>query len=518
MSFSILIAIAIFVGIISYYLWIWSFWIRKGVKGPRGLPFLGVIHKFTNYENPGALKFSEWTKKYGPVYGITEGVEKTLVISDPEFVHEVFVKQFDNFYGRKLTAIQGDPNKNKRVPLVAAQGHRWKRLRTLASPTFSNKSLRKIMGTVEESVTELVRSLEKASAEGKTLDMLEYYQEFTMDIIGKMAMGQEKSLMFRNPMLDKVKTIFKEGRNNVFMISGIFPFVGIALRNIFAKFPSLQMATDIQSILEKALNKRLEQREADEKAGIEPSGEPQDFIDLFLDARSTVDFFEGEAEQDFAKSEVLKVDKHLTFDEIIGQLFVFLLAGYDTTALSLSYSSYLLATHPEIQKKLQEEVDRECPDPEVTFDQLSKLKYLECVVKEALRLYPLASLVHNRKCLKTTNVLGMEIEAGTNINVDTWSLHHDPKVWGDDVNEFKPERWESGDELFFAKGGYLPFGMGPRICIGMRLAMMEMKMLLTNILKNYTFETTPETVIPLKLVGTATIAPSSVLLKLKSRF
>lgn len=127
----------------------------------------------------------------------------------------------------------------------------------------------------------------------------------------------------------------------------------------------------------------------------------------------------------------------------------------------------------------------------------------------------------------------MEIEAGTNINVDTWSLHHDPKVWGDDVNEFKPERlvlfdnylfhqmfyrWESGDELFFAKGGYLPFGMGPRICIGMRLAMMEMKMLLTNILKNYTFETTPETVIPLKLVGTATIAPSSVLLKLKSRF
>lgn len=97
-----------------------------------------------------------------------------MVISDPEFVHEVFVKQFDNFYGRKLTAIQGDPNKNKRVPLVAAQGHRWKRLRTLASPTFSNKSLRKIMGTVEESVTELVRSLEKASAEGKTLDMLEY--------------------------------------------------------------------------------------------------------------------------------------------------------------------------------------------------------------------------------------------------------------------------------------------------------------------------------------------------------
>lgn len=112
-------------------------------------------------------------QEYGPMYGFTDGVEKTLVVSDPEFVHEVFVKQFDNFYARKQNPLQGDPDKDPRIHLVTSQGHRWKRLRTLASPTFSNKSLRKIFSTVEESVAEMMRHLEKGTAGGKTIDILE---------------------------------------------------------------------------------------------------------------------------------------------------------------------------------------------------------------------------------------------------------------------------------------------------------------------------------------------------------
>ncbi|KAF1764836.1 hypothetical protein GCK72_004786 [Caenorhabditis remanei] len=517
MSFSLLLITTFFIGFLSYYVWMWTYWMRKGVKGPRGYPFSGVTHLFRNYEYPAVRVWRDWTKEYGPVYGITEGVQKTLVVSDPEFVNEVFVKQFDNFYGRKLNPLQGDPNKNKRVHVFASQGHRWKRLRTLSSPTFSNKSLRNIMKTVEESVVELMRHLETGSAGGKVLNMLDYYQEFTLDVIGKIAMGQTDSMMFRNPMLPKVKSIFMEGRNYLFLTTGVFPFLAPLFRYVFSRFPTIQPAFDIMNIIEKAVKTRVDQREADEKSGIEVSGEPQDFIDLFLDSRANVEFFEEEAKDEFAKVQITKVDKHLTFDEIIGQLFVFLIAGYDTTALSLSYSTFLLATHPEIQKKLQEEVDRECPDPEVSFDQLAKLKYMECVVKETLRFYPLASVVHNRKCMKTTTVCGMEIEEGTNVQVDTWTLHNDPKIWGDDVAEFKPERWESGDEQFFQKGGYLPFGLGPRICIGMRLALMEEKMLLAHILRKYTFETTATTEIPLKLVGRSTTAPRSVNLKLRPR-
>lgn len=81
-------------------------------------------------------------QKFGKIYGFTEGTLKTLVISDPELVHEVFVTQYDNFYGRKRNPIQGDSEKEKRTNLFAAQGFRWKRLRAISSPTFSNSSLR----------------------------------------------------------------------------------------------------------------------------------------------------------------------------------------------------------------------------------------------------------------------------------------------------------------------------------------------------------------------------------------
>ena len=91
-------------------------------------------------------------------------------------------------------------------------------------------------------------------------------------------------------------------------------------------------------------------------------------------------------------SQCFQSNRQLTTSEIVGQCIVFLIAGYDTTALSLSYSTFLLATHPEIQSKLQEEVDRECTNPEISFDQLSKLKYMDCVIKETLRLYPLGTL------------------------------------------------------------------------------------------------------------------------------
>lgn len=95
-----------------------------------------------DHENPPFLQLKKWTSQYGKVYGITEGLLRTLVISDTNLIHEVFVKQYDNFYGRNLNPIQGDPNREKRVTLFSAQGHRWKRLRTIANPTFSSNNLR----------------------------------------------------------------------------------------------------------------------------------------------------------------------------------------------------------------------------------------------------------------------------------------------------------------------------------------------------------------------------------------
>ncbi|KAF1764841.1 hypothetical protein GCK72_004791 [Caenorhabditis remanei] len=507
---------AILLGIFTYSVWVWSYFIRKGIKGPRGFPGIGMLIQTIDHENPPFLKYREWTKQYGPVWGFTEGPQQTMVISEPEMVNEIFNKQFDNFYGRKLRPIIGDPEKDKRVNLFAAQGKRWKRLRAMSSPSFSNNSLRKVKTTVQECGTEILWNIEKKVASGEDIDMLLFYQEYTLGVISRIALGQSESKMFQNPLLPKVKAIFN-GSFHLFLLTGVFPPLAALIRKMSKSLPAdFVPAFKIFDLIETAVEARIAQREADAKNGIEP-GEPQDFIDLFLDARSDVDFF-GEKNDDFSKSVAMKVNRELTFDEIVGQCFVFLAAGFDTTALSLSYATYLLATHPEIQKKLQEEVDRECPDPEINFDQLSKLRYMECVMKEALRLYPLGVTANTRKCMRETTIDGVTFEEGMNIQVDTWTLHHNPRVWGEDVEDFKPERWEnSASEHLEHNGSYIPFGSGPRQCIGMRLAQMEQKILLAQILKEYSFRTTKNTQIPLKLVGKLTLSPESVIVKLEPR-
>ncbi|ULU03595.1 hypothetical protein L3Y34_016818 [Caenorhabditis briggsae] len=509
--------IIVFVAVFSYYLWQWTYWVRRGVPGPLGYPVIGSFLNSLDHSFPGPLQVKEWTKKYGSTFGFTEGLMKTLVISDPELVDEVFVKQYDNFYGRKRNPISGDSEKEKRTNIFSAQGFRWKRLRTISSPTFSNNNLRKLNLTVEECALEIIKHTEEKTAGGAQIDMLRFYQEFTLDVIGRISMGQSESLMFNNPIFPIVRKLF-QGSGYYFrlmLIGGVLPpFLVEIVRQIVRR---LKMGTfgKINGITLEAVQKRIKQREEDEKAGVEP-GEPEDFIDLFLDAKAgDVEHFE-EDNGDFKKS-TSYTNRQLTTDEIVGQCTVFLIAGFDTTALSLSYSTYLLATHPEVQKKLQEEVDRKCPGSGITFDQLSKLKYLECVMKETLRLYPLGTFANSRKCMRTTKLGDMEVEAGTMVQVDTWTLQTNSKIWGEDAGEFKPERWENGDEQFIQKGAYIPFGLGPRQCIGMRLAYMEEKMLLAHILRRYTFQTGTKTEIPLMLIGTTTTQPASVWMHLTPR-
>ncbi|CAI2326799.1 unnamed protein product [Caenorhabditis sp. 36 PRJEB53466] len=509
--------ITFLIGILSYFLWHWTYWMRRGIRGPRGYPVIGLANTMFSSDSPPFLRLKEWGNVYGPIFGITEGFNKSLVISDPDLVHEVFVKQYDNFYGRKLNAIHGDPEKDKRVTLFAAQGYRWKRLRTIASPTFSNGNLRKLKDTVEDCAIELLRHIEEQTAGGQQIDMLTFYQEFTLDVIGRISMGQTDSQMFKNPMLPHVRAIFGESRKGMFMMGAVAPTFTRLFRWTVQKFNLMSNnnpSAHILTVVSEAVEKRIRRRSEDVASGVDV-GEPEDFIDLFLDARAENEQDLNGNGGDFSRSHS-KVSKQLTSEEIVAQCFVFLVAGFDTTALSLAFTTYLLALNPQVMAKLQEEVDRECPDPEITFDQLAKLKYMEMVIKETLRLYPLAAPANSRRCMKDTIAGEYRIEAGTYVIVNTWAVQTDPSIWGADAESFRPERWEGSTEQH-KSGGYIPFGLGPRQCIGMRLAYMEEKLLLAHLLRKYTFQPGARTRIPLKLVGRATTQPDSVWMHLRPR-
>ncbi|CAB3404526.1 unnamed protein product [Caenorhabditis bovis] len=467
MALLFLLAITASIGVITYYLFAWTYWYRRGIPGPLGLPFLGCLPQMFNKVSPAILKIQKWTKKYGRVYGFTEGPSRTLVISDPELANEVFVKQFDNFNARKLNAFQGDPDDEPQTHLFEA------------------------------------RVLER------------FYQEYTMELICRVAIGQIESKMFNNPLIENIHKLFSS--QIPFIFCGTFPhlanFARIACL-VFRKQFGLESFFEITNLSTKAINDRIDSRKENEQNGIKYEG-PNDFIDLFLDAKVDENLWKNETGSTFSSKNSTKIEKKLSIDEIVAQCVLFLTAGFDTTSTSLSFVTYFIAKHQDVQEKLFNEIAENCPNMEFSFDNLAKLKYMECVIDETLRLYPFATAAYSRKCTNSTKIGNIDIEEGTNILVDVITMHTDEDIWGPDAKQFNPERFENRKDI--PRGAYIPFGAGPRICVGMRLSILEQKLLLAAILNRYKIKLCEETEDPIVLEGSFTAKPRTMVVKLEKR-
>jgi cytochrome P450 len=203
-------------------------------------------------------------------------------------------------------------------------------------------------------------------------------------------------------------------------------------------------------------------------------------------------------------------------------LFYFVvIAGYETTSTALSYVTYVLAIHPEEQQKLQEHIDThfdgETEHDMPSYDAISNMDYLDMFVRETLRMYPIAPIVVNRQSTEEFNIEGIgKIPAGTRIAVDMYSLHFDPDLWGPvDPHTFYPERFATKRHPM----AWIPFGAGPRNCVGMRFALIELKMALVRLLKTYSIidcgEKTHKSFEQLK--ENFVIAPREVTIRLQRR-
>lgn len=161
-----------------------------------------------------------------------------------------------------------------------------------------------------------------------------------------------------------------------------------------------------------------------------------------------------------------------------------MVAGYETTSTVLASSTYILATKPDIQEKLRAEVDEQewNDDNQVNYDIVMNMNYMDLFVREVLRMYPVSTLAMTRECNNTTDVCGHRVEKGTVIQPDVYTVHYDLSLWGpEDTHVFYPERHSTKRH----PAAFMPFGMGPRNCVGMRFALMELKMCLAQILRQF---------------------------------
>nr|UOU03264.1 cytochrome P450 3045C7 [Brachionus rubens] len=454
----------------------YTFFKRRGLKTPKYEFFYGnmkTILKNKNFSD----QIKEWTKTYGKTYGYFEGHLPILVTSDLEIIQEVFIKQASNFAARKKAHLNPKDN-DPYLSLFFATGNRWKRMRMIMNPTFSSAKLRELGPMLVKCADRMVNVLDKEKE--TEINITQYFKRFTMDSIWNCAFGVDINMQYEkdNEYFNKCEGVFRIlAHLSMPQYLGIYfyEFKEIILEiletsgKIFSSFlkdKNIMSMFWLRSKVGELVSIRKNSKNVQNK---------KDYIQLLIDARAEFN------ELSFDSSELKKV---LTTKEVEANLVLFMLAGYETTSTTLSSCSHVLATHPEEQSKLHDEISSAFGSDldSINSDSVQELHYLDMFVKEVLRMYPIGTLV--RRCIKSTTIKGIHFPVNTPIAVDVMSLHFDPELWGPvDPDLFYPPRHEiKRNQLAF-----MAFGNGPRHCIGMKFALIELKIALVKLLLNFEF-------------------------------
>ncbi|XP_070556771.1 cytochrome P450 3A8-like [Ptychodera flava] len=511
----ILLSVIAFVLFYLYATWPLSTFRNMGIPGPAPWPLVGnFIELGTGFQ----AKEMEWYKKYGKVFGIYEGRQPVLEVVDPEMCKQICVKHFTSFYNRRRLPLESKPFNHGLTVLV---DQRWKDKRNTLTPAFSGSKMRIMTPIVNSAATTMLRVLDKHCKEGKTVQCKEVFGGYVVDSIGSAGFGVDVNSQEQpdHPFVKHVKEAFGSGLfSPVFLIVFFVPFLTPILNWLNIGFFPKRIMDYFVNLTETTIEIRKQQ---------DPSEKRIDFLQQMLDAHEVYDQYikENEAEEDEngvrlvrdGKSDTDDFHKGFTNDEVLAQSLLFFLAGYETTSTMMSFLAYSMATNPDVQDKLCAEIDDVMANyDEVTYEAVSKMSYLDMVVCETLRMFPPA-IRFDRECNEDVTIAGVHIPKGMFVAVPIYVIHHDPKVYPE-PEKFDPERFSKEEKEKRHPYAWLPFGAGPRNCIGMRFALLEAKIGLVRIFQNFTFEPCAETEIPPKLGKTGFLSPpNGVKLSVKPR-
>ncbi|XP_068743044.1 cytochrome P450 3A8-like isoform X2 [Montipora capricornis] len=463
------------------------------VPGPMPLPFIGNMLDSLRHKGLMHIQLDEYYKKYGDVFGMfLFGSYPTLVVADLEMVKQVYVKDFQAFHDRPVLFKFPEPLDKM---LAVVEGDEWKRIRNTLTPTFSAHKMKQMVPLMNSACDILMKKFEEISSTGETFDILSYFQGLTMDVILRCAFGIQADSQNNpdEPAITAAKRAINGSASQraIITILSLLPF-GDKIINAFPRI----LARNMEEML--GISKQI----IAVKKSAESNASRKDLLDLMLIA---------------AQDETLPKTKRLTDAEVLAQSVVFLIAGYETSSTTLGFVAYFLATNPDVQAKLQKEIDSVWDDESKmpSYETVNGLPYLDMVISETLRIYPPAVAIH-RTCTENCLLKGLKVPKGLVVTIPLYSLHMDPKVWPQpdkfDPERFTPEAKQSRDPYV-----YMPFGHGPHNCIGIRFAHMEMKLVLARILKKYSFQTAQDTKIPPEVIIRATLVAKEIKLKITKR-
>lgn len=481
-------AVTTLVFMFTIFLYSWykqSFYTRLGIPQKSTLLLFGDL--FTIMRKGFGYIDVDMVKKNGKCFGTYMGCTPSLVISDTEMLKEIMVKQFSKFTDRSI----GIPLEKKWHSSVSvANGEHWKFLRQTLSPTFSTGKMKHMSPYINKCLDNLMEILEeKRQNQGDGFNIDPVFRGFTMDVICSTGFGIEVDSQ-RNPdnLYIKYAKEFLEidvAGSPLFLIALMFP----DLKFLMNKMKMPLVSKRVFDFFETSTKAMFNERRAD------TSKVHRDLLQLMMNAHKESDPDDKDEDQSdqFTYDDYKK--RGLTDTDILINSIIFMTAGFDTTATTLGWLTYDLALNPDVQDKLIDEIDAEIGKERPTYDTTFKLEYLDMVVNETLRIHPAVTRL-NREATEDVNICGVQIKKGMDCTVAPLALHFMPEYWSEPF-KYNPDRFSPENKASINPYAFLPFGNGPRNCIGKRLALLEVKMTLIMVLQRYRIIKSPKLEVPM---------------------
>lgn len=431
-----------------------------------------------------------------------------FMIRDPELAKTLCIKEFDTFNDHLRNLDENiDPLLGK--ALLSLSGKKWRDMRATLSPAFTGSKMRQMMILIQECNNRAIETIKDNFKEsGKNvLEMKEFFANFSVDTIASCAFGLEIN-SFKNPKND-FKVIAEKSINPSSFLN-ILKFILCSLvPKIMKKLDISLLDKHTKDFFRQTVLETMQLRE--EKSIVRP-----DVINLLIQAKKGKLVHDKKAEENLIDG-IATVDESLVGraevstiwqdDYLVAQCLLFFLAGFDTTSSTLAFCAYELAVNQDIQDKLRQEIndmDQILNGENLTYEKLQGMKYLDQFVTEILRKWSPAPGT-DRKCNKdfTFNADGKSVTIlkDHSIILPIWCWHMDPHYFPN-PEKFDPDRFNDENIRNQNMNAYAPFGIGPRSCIGSRLALMEVKLTLYAMLQYFSFEVSEKTQVPLKFKKT----------------
>ncbi|XP_062552477.1 probable cytochrome P450 6a14 [Armigeres subalbatus] len=473
-------------------------WVRKRYSywKERGIPYLepsfpaGNIRELGRTEHISAL-MQRWYKELkgkSPIGGLFFLLNPVALVMDLDLIKTVLVKDFQYFHDRSVYYNEKDDPLS--AHLFTMEGTKWKNLRAKLTPTFTSGKMKMMYPTITRVADEFQKLMTAVVSENNEIEMKEILARFTTDVIGNCAFGLEC-----NSLHDPEAEFRRMGRKIFTFANGQFikGFIAQQFRSLARLLHIAVTDKEVSDFFIGAVKDTVKYRE-------ENKIERNDFMSLLLKLKNAESLEDG--------NDAHKIDP-LTVEEIAAQAFVFFLAGFETSSTAMSYCLYELAQNIDLQNKARKCVeDAFKKHGSVSYEAIQDMHYIDQCINESLRKYPpiptVIRTVSKDYKLPNSDVV---LQQGSSIVVPVYAIQHDPEYYTD-PERYDPDRFTPDQVAKRNPYTFLPFGEGPRICIGMRFGIMQARVGLAYLLKDFRFTLSSKTLVPVKITPGSPILAS----------